>query len=290
MVAYPFSDIPDRELEPGTILSQQYMLDPSRQMNLLNGTYELDDGKTFVLNSVVRAREELLRDPTWNHAYPPFVGQRDFLDACERLFFGTHSRAVRTKRPLVRQGPVIWGRLFLKSYYQPWKENSDPTIHISKETWSNHSNIFRGVDINVATFTYYDRATQSLNFETMKREIDNLAPRSVILLRTSAHNPTGCDPNIDQWQELAEIFLQKEHIAFLDCSYFGLVNGNTDIVSESGGIRVFEDRGIPLLLAACFSKNFGLYAERVGVVSLITPADEQLKTRIRKQFTFLARS
>jgi aspartate aminotransferase len=155
---------------------------------------------------------------------------------------------------------------------------------------ANHPNVFRSVGINVATFTYYDRVTQSLDFETVKREIDNLAPRSVILLQTSAHNPTGCDPNIDQWQELAKIFLQKEHFAFLDCSYFGLVNGNTDTVSESGGIRVFEDHGIPLLLAATFSKNFGLYAERVGVVSLIAPADEQLQSRIRKQFTFLARS
>lgn len=295
-MAYPFSDIPDRKLEPGTVLLQEYIQDPNRQMNLLNGTYELEDGSTFVPQSVMQAREQLLCDPTWHHAYPPFIGQRCFLESCERLFFGLNSRAVRTQGIVSMQaigatGACHMGACFLKAYYQPWKElKCEPTIYMSAETWANHPNVFRGVGINVTNFTYYDSVTKSLNFDGMKEEIGNLAPYSVILLQTSAHNPTGCDPTIDQWQELAEIFLQKRHFAFLDCSYFGLVNGNTDTVSESGGIRIFEDRGIPLLLAASFSKNFGLYAERIGVVSLITPPDEGLKSRIRKQFTFLARS
>ena len=153
----------------------------------------------------------------------------------------------------------------------------------------NYRNIFGALGLECVDLPYYDNSTRTLDFDNYKAAIMNLPVCSVVILQVSAHNPTGCDPSIDQWLELSQIFLHRGHFAFLDSAYLGLVSGNPDSVLDTGSIRLFAESGVPMLLAATFGKCFSLYGERVGFLSMPAPSRD-IQKRMQKHMVLLARS
>lgn len=109
----------------------------------------------------------------------------------------------------------------------------------------------------------------------------------MVLLQSGAHNPTGCDPSPEQWRKLASIFLQRGHLAFFDAAYPGFASG--DIDEDLGSVRLFAELEIPLILVSTYGKCFGLYSERVGIVSVLVPNEETGK-RVESQLRLLARA
>lgn len=53
----------------------------------------------------------------------------------------------------------------------------------------------------------------------MMATLDSAAPGSVILLHACAHNPTGCDPTKEQWNEIADVITAKRLYPFFDIAY-----------------------------------------------------------------------
>ena len=42
---------------------------------------------------------------------------------------------------------------------------------------------------------------------------------SFVLLHGCAHNPTGIDPTPEQWEKIADVIQEKNHIPFFDVAY-----------------------------------------------------------------------
>lgn len=107
----------------------------------------------------------------------------------------------------------------------------------------------------------------------------------VVVLHACAHNPTGIDPSREQWMTLAELFKRKKLFAFFDSAYQGFATGDTE--ADAWAVRYFEELLFPhskqngtacpwpgpagMCVAQSFSKNFGLYGERVGALHVILP-------------------
>ena len=85
----------------------------------------------------------------------------------------------------------------------------------------------------------------------------NAPEGSIILLHVCAHNPTGVDPSIQQWNRIADVIQEKGHYVFFDCAYQGFASGNLD--NDATAVRLFVERNIEFLLAQSFSKNMGFY-------------------------------
>lgn len=99
--------------------------------------------------------------------------------------------------------------------------------------------------------------------------------KSIFILHACAHNPTGVDFSRAQWMEMADIFLKKKHVAFFDIAYQGFASGSFE--EDGYSVRLFADRKIECLCAQSFSKNFGLYGERIGAIHIIhTSTDYQV--------------
>jgi aspartate/tyrosine/aromatic aminotransferase len=163
-------------------------------------------------------------------------------------------------------------------------------VYISNPTWANHVNIFQKAGLQTLTYTYFDNRTCGLDFEGMKRDLEQAPDGSVILLHACAHNPTGVDPTLDQWEELATLFQKKRHFPFFDNAYQGFATG--DIDHDGKSFRLFAERGFQYLLAQSFAKNMGLYSERVGTLSAVCSNEQtaeavlsQLKTIIRAVYS-----
>lgn len=90
---------------------------------------------------------------------------------------------------------------------------------------------------------------------------------SIILFQLCGHNPTGVDPNPEQWCELSELIKKKNIFVFFDMAYQGLSSGCLD--KDAFGLRKFIADGHKLCFAQSYSKSMGLYSIRVGAISLL---------------------
>jgi len=140
--------------------------------------------------------------------------------------------------------------------------------------------------VQTEAYRYYSRATNGLDFEGLMEDLENAPDRSVILLHACAHNPTGCDPNEEQWEAIASIIEKKGHLAFFDSAYQGFASGDAE--KDAFALRFFTSRKIPVMLAQSFAKNFGLYGERCGTFSILCNSPEE-KSRVLSQLKLVIR-
>ena len=124
----------------------------------------------------------------------------------------------------------------------------------------------------------------------MCEDIKNAPNKSIILLHACAHNPTGADPTKEQWETICNIVTEKQHFTFFDCAYQGFATGDLD--SDAYAIRLFVNRGLELLCAQSYAKNFGLYGERIGALHVVSQTPtigkivlSQLKVIIRAMYS-----
>jgi len=73
---------------------------------------------------------------------------------------------------------------------------------------------------------------------------------------------------------------------FFDCAYQGFASG--DLQKDSWAVRYFVSRGFELVCAQSFAKNFGLYNERAGNLTLVFK-DSATIVNSRAQITLLVR-
>jgi aspartate aminotransferase len=79
-----------------------------------------------------------------------------------------------------------------------------------------------------------------------------------VIIHACAHNPTGCDPTKEQWQELARLCKERQLFPLFDAAYLGFNSGNVD--SDAFAIRFFiEETGLEAGVCLSFAKNMGLY-------------------------------
>lgn len=77
----------------------------------------------------------------------------------------------------------------------------------------------------------------------------NTQKGDMVLLHTCAHNPTGCDPSIEQWIAIRDLIESKGLIAFFDNAYQGFTSG--DLEQDAQAVRLFGEKAntIPILSA-----------------------------------------
>ncbi|KAJ5291322.1 hypothetical protein N7478_000573 [Penicillium angulare] len=151
----------------------------------------------------------------------------------------------------------------------------------------NHPFVFQSAGIKPTFIPYLNSKTNAFDFSGFTAAIKSLPAQSVILLQSNAQNPTGSDPSLDQWKELATVFLERGHLAFFDAAYPGFASGDTD--KDLEGVRLFAELEIPLVFVSTYGKSFGLYSERVGLLSVLVP-NEEVGQRVQTQLILLARA
>ena len=79
------------------------------------------------------------------------------------------------------------------------------------------------------------------------------------------------DPDVEQWKKIAQVVTKRGLLPLFDFAYQGLAHG---LEEDAAGLRSFCTPGRELLVASSFSKNFGLYNERVGALTLVASTAE----------------
>jgi len=125
-----------------------------------------------------------------------------------------------------------------------------------------------------------------LDLEGMLADLKAAPENAVVILHACAHNPTGLDPTEEQWKEIAKVVKEKNLYPLFDSAYQGFASGDLD--KDAWAVRYFIEQGFELLCCQSFAKNFGLYNERVGNITLVSNTTENL-SKVLSQITLLIR-
>lgn len=254
------------------------------KLNLGVGAYRTEELQPYVLD-VVKKAENLMLERGENKEYLPIEGLAAFNKATAELLFGADSPLLKQQKVATVQGLSGTGSLrlaaaFIERYFPGAK------VVISSPTWGNHKNIFNDARVPWSEYRYYDPKTVGLDFEGMIADIKAAPNGSFILLHGCAHNPTGIDPTPEQWEKIADVIQEKNHTPFFDVAYQGFASGSLD--ADASSVRLFAARGMEIFVAQSYSKNLGLYSERIGALNVVCSSVEAA-ARVKSQLKRLAR-
>ena len=271
-----FADLEPLGGDPILALMAAYRADPSAdKVDLGVGVYQDEQGDTPVLRAVTKAEHELLDHQT-TKVYVGIAGSEAFNASMQALMFGEDHPAARDGRITTVQSTGGSGGLrvageFLNSLRPGCR------VWVGTPTWPNHRPLLTAAGLEIRDIAYYDAATGAIDEAAMLADIAAIPDGDVLLLHGCCHNPTGADLTLAQWRAVTDLCLKKNLLPFIDTAYQGFAEG---LDEDAAGLRHMAGQVPELIAVASCSKNFGLYRERTGALSVVTPsADSAAATR-----------
>jgi aspartate aminotransferase len=257
-------------------LTEAFKKDPNpNKVNLGVGVYKDARGRTPVLASVKRAEEKLLRaEDTKN--YLPIEGHAEFDAATLALLFGADHTLLHSGRAITAQAPGGTGALRVAADFIASTLGAK-TVWLSDPTWPNHPNVFQAAGLKTATYPYFDKSRNSVAFDAMLAALNNMPEGDVVVLHGCCHNPTGVDLDQTQWRAVAEVVAERALLPVVDFAYQGFGEG---LAADAVGLAKLADHCPDMLVASSYSKNFGLYNERVGALTLVVARPDTADTAL----------
>ncbi len=283
-----FEKISPAPADPILGLTEEFKQDPRpEKINLGVGIYKNERGETPILATVKKAEEALLNSEV-TKSYLTIEGDADYGLAVQKLLFGDNADIIASSRAKTAHAPGGTGALRVAGEFIKRQLNSSK-IWISNPTWANHKGVFSAAGLDTQTYRYYDPVTKDKDFDAMLNDLQLASEGDVVLFHGCCHNPTGIDPTASEWEKLAKLVAEKKLLPLFDFAYQGFANG---IEEDATGLRIFAQYNDEILIASSFSKNFGLYNERVGAFTLVaknrqvaTDAFSQVKAIIRSIYS-----
>ena len=233
------------------------------KVNLGVGEYRDGQGQTPIFDAVSQAQRRILSAET-TKAYLPIDGTPEYGHAVRQLLFGDDG--ADRQAAVTVQAPGGTGALRLAADFLH-RLFPDAGIWISEPTWANHPKVFEAAGVRVGTYAYFDSDSDGLDFDAMLGAIGDLPSGDAILLHGCCHNPTGVDPDLAQWKQIGDALADREVVPVVDFAYQGLGDG---LAADAAGLRELSRPRTELFVASSFSKNFGLYKERTGALTVLS--------------------
>ncbi len=257
------------------------------KINLTVGVFKDESGQTPVLESVKAAEARVLESET-SKGYLPIDGNAEFCRLTRELYLGADHEIVTSGRIVTAQCPGGTGALRVASEFVS-RNLPSSSIHVSTPTWPNHPKVFSAAGLHVGQYPWFDSQSHGINFDALLAGINEIPSGDVICLHACCHNPTGADPTTEQWKQIADAVYDRGLLPLLDFAYLGF---GQSLQADAVALREFARPGKELLIASSYSKNFGLYRERIGALLVVTDSADtakavasQIKTTIRTNYS-----
>ena len=266
-------------------LMAKYRADPFKhKVDLGVGVYRDLSGNTPILECVRRAEKEVLAAQT-TKAYVGAAGREEFNTALEELVLGAGHPARKDRRARTLQCPGGCGALRVGAELIKAASPS-AAVYLSDPTWGNHAPLLGGCGLKLERYPYYDAQAHELRFDAMLQRLQAASEGDVVLIHACCHNPTGADLNAEQWQAVTELLLRRKLVPYLDLAYQGF---GASLEADAAPVRMVVERVPEALIAVSFSKNLGLYRERVGGLIVVSESASRADA-VQSHMLHIARS
>ncbi|MDX5407333.1 MAG: aspartate/tyrosine/aromatic aminotransferase [Chromatiaceae bacterium] len=260
-----FAQLQPVATDPILGLMAAYKEDPNpNKVDLGVGVYKDEQGHTAVLKCVKEAEALRLKQED-SKTYIGMAGDLGFNAHIEKLAFGNSHKVLLANRVTTAHTPGGTGALRVAAEFIK-KANPNATIWVTNPTWANHISLFQAAGLKVKEYSYYDYSTKGLNEEAMFAELATVPAGDVVLVHACCHNPSGMDLTFAQWQRFTEFAKARGFTPLVDMAYQGFGEG---LDEDARGLRYLAEQVEEMILCSSCSKNFGLYRERIGAVSIV---------------------
>lgn len=265
-------------------VKKKFMESPLKEKYLLSvGVYRTDDALPYTFEAVKQAEDRILHK--YSKDYLPMTGYAPFVEHARELLF--------TKPILEKYGDRIGslqscagtGALYLTSRFVKEFLNINK-IFLSDPTWPNYRKIFGSLEHSLLFYPYIDPKTNTLDINGMVDAISKGPECCLVVLQVCAHNPTGVDPNMEQWDRIFKVCKEKQDLICFDFAYMGFASGDMDVDAQP--VRRYIEWGLPFFCCFSFSKCMGLYGERVGCLHAFCQTKEEAEN-IKSQLAVIVR-
>jgi aspartate/tyrosine/aromatic aminotransferase len=280
-----FEDVLSAPPDPILGLSDAFRKDANpAKINLSVGVYQDEQGCTPILRCVKEAERRLLSTES-SKEYLGIDGSAAYTAQVQQLLFGGETDPARCATAQTPGGTAAL-RVAADFLHRVF-----PTAQVwcSRPTWANHPGVFQAAGLAVDFYPYLHKDGRSLDFAGMIQALRQAPAGDVICLHACCHNPTGVDPSLDEWRQIAQVLRERRLLPLVDFAYQGFGDG---IEQDAAGLRELARVGLELLVCSSFSKNFGLYGERVGALCSLSANPEsaaavlsQIKAAIRANYS-----
>ncbi len=265
-----FDSLTMASADPILGLTEAFRNDPNpNKINLGVGIYVDDTGISPIFSAVRKAEQRILAERK-TKAYLPIAGPAEAGAAVQRLVFGADHSIVTEGRARTALTPGGTGGLRVAGDFLH-KHAPGAAIWFSKPTWNNHFNVFQAAGLEIKEYPYYDEQSHEARIEAMIEAIGAIPAGDVILLHGCCHNPTGTDPSAQDWDRIGEAIAARGLLPLVDLAYQGFGEG---LEEDVRGLHRLCERIPEILVATSYSKNFGLYNDRVGALTVIGQTSE----------------
>jgi len=261
-----FDAIEARPADPILGLSAAFKKDTNpNKIDLGVGVYKDESGNCPVMTAVKKA-EKIKCEEEDSKAYIAQAGPESFIKHTLDLVLGNAHPVIREGRHSCVLAPGGSGSLRLAAEFI---NNTTPgaKIFVSDPSWPNHVPLLTSTGLTLEQYPYYDFASHSLDFDAMMSSLKTAKQGDLVLLHGCCHNPCGADLSQQQWQDVTDLALKNGFVPFIDMAYQGLGDG---LDEDAYGARLMAEKLPELIICNSYSKNFGLYRDRVGAVTIIT--------------------
>ena len=245
------------------------------------GVFRTAEGETPVLD-VVKLAEQRLVDTQESKAYIGTAGDPNFNAAMQDLIF---SNSADPDRIATIQAPGGSGSLRVAASLI-LRARPDAKVWVSDPTWANHIPLLGGAGVTLEAYPYYDTDKHAIRIDAMIDALGKADAGDVVLLHACCHNPSGMDPSEEEWEAIADVVVKRELVPFIDMAYQGFAQSLSD---DAFAVRHFAGRVPEMIVSGSCSKNFGLYRDRVGSLSMVA-ADKASRDIVFSQINSIVRT
>ena len=245
------------------------------------GVFRTAEGETPVLD-VVKLAEQRLVDSQESKAYIGTAGDPNFNAAMQDLIF---SDSADPDRIATIQAPGGSGSLRVAASLI-LRARPDAKVWVSDPTWANHIPLLGGAGVTLESYPYYDTDKHAIRIDAMLESLGKADAGDVVLLHACCHNPSGMDPSVEEWEAIADVVAERGLVPFIDMAYQGFAQSLSD---DAFAVRHFAGRVPEMIVSGSCSKNFGLYRDRVGSLSMLA-ADKASRDIVFSQINSIVRT
>ena len=243
------------------------------KIDLGMGVYKDGVGNTPIMKAVKQAEKIILQSQD-SKTYVGPNGAADYNETIAKLILGQDLFQSLGKRRVTVQTPGGCGGLRLAAEFIG-KANAEATVWVSDPTWANHKPLIGSAGLKFKSYPYYDHESHSVKFIDMLKILQQVPQGDLVLLHGCCHNPSGADLSPEQWEAVRDVALQQGFNVFIDLAYQGMGAG---LEEDAHGVRLLAESLPELIIVSSCSKNFGLYRERTGAVTLVCDSDGSCAT------------
>ena len=259
-----FETITPGESDKILALMGVFRADPRpEKVDLVVGVYKDAEGRVPVMRAV-KAAEARLQAEEDSKTYVGIAGDAAFCGHVGRFLLGDDAPQLQDRVATLQ---TVGGSAALRvgcDLLASLREGQ--RIWVGTPTWANHVPVAQAAGLEVREHPYFRAEDRGLDFDGMVATLEAEAePGDAIILHGCCHNPTGVDMSLAQWRALTDLVLAKGLIPFVDCAYQGLGDG---LEADVEGLRHMAGQVPEMLIASSYSKNFALYRERTGALTI----------------------